>query len=124
MIDDLGLLAYAYIGDSYYELLVRNYLVDKGFRKVKDMKEESLKFVSAKSQADILNKIMDYLSDEEKDIVRRGRNVKTNSKPKYCDILTYKYATALEVLIGYLYRKHEIKRISDIFSKILEISGD
>ena len=88
------------------------------------MKEESLKFVSAKSQADILNKIMDYLSDEEKDIVRRGRNVKTNSKPKYCDILTYKYATALEVLIGYLYRKYEIKRISDIFSKIVEISGD
>lgn len=124
MTDDLGLLVYAYIGDSYYELLVRNYLVDKGFRKVKDMKEESLKFVSAKSQADILNKIIDFLSEDEKNIVRRGRNVKTNSKPKYCDIITYKYATALEVLIGYLYKIGKIKRIDEIFSKIVEVSGD
>ena len=121
---DLNLLVYAYIGDSYYELLVRQYLIGKNIKKVKELKEESLKFVSAKSQAFILDNIKEFLTESEKDLIRRGRNVKTNSKPKNCDILTYKYATALEVLFGKLYLDKDFDRLEEIFKEIIKISGE
>ena len=116
---DYNILVYAYIGDAYYELLVRNYLIDMGIAKVKDLKEASLKYVSAKRQAYYLEKISNILSLEELDIVKRGRNAKVNSRPKNCDILTYKHATALECLIGYLYKKGDILRIQEIFGEIV-----
>ena len=116
---DYNILVYAYIGDAYYELLVRDYLITKGIAKVKDLKEASLNYVSAKRQAYYLEKIIDVLSEEELDIVKRGRNAKVNSRPKNCDILTYKHATALECLIGYLYKNGKISRIEEIFNMII-----
>lgn len=120
---DYNILVYAYIGDAYYELLVRDYLIDKGICKVKDLKNASLNYVSAKSQAKILDKITDILTLEENDIVKRGRNAKTNSRSKSCDILTYKHATALECLFGYLYKNNNIDRIKELFDVIVN-SGD
>ena len=40
---------------------------------------------------------------KEKDIVRRGRNAETHHIPKNAELKDYKYATAFEALIGYLY---------------------
>jgi ribonuclease-3 family protein len=61
-----------------------------------------------------------FLLDEEIDVVKRARNYKTTSHPKNCDIVTYKYATGLEALIGFLELNNKKERIDEIMEFILE----
>ena len=116
-------LQLAYIGDSVYETLVRNYLINKTNDKVNELQTKSLKFVTAKRQSYILNELIkeNKLSEKELEIVKKGRNAKVNSKPKNCDILTYKHATAFETLIGHLYYNDK-ERLNEIFEKIVNIN--
>ena len=119
---EYNLLQYAYIGDAIYEVLVRDYLLSKNIVKTKELREKSLDFVSAKRQAYFVHVLSNgFLNDLELDIIRKGRNAKVHSKPKNCDILTYKYATSFEVLIGYLYKNNNFDRIKEIFEKIIEL---
>ena len=116
-----NMLVLAYLGDSIYEFYIRKYLVDKGISKVKELQSESIKYVSAKSQSKYLSKLIDnnILSEEEINIVKCARNHRNNHKPKNCDIITYKYATGFEALIGYLYLEEKIDRIEEIIDYIL-----
>lgn len=115
-------LVLAYLGDSIYELYVRKYLISKNIVKVKDLQKESIKYVSANSQAEYLKEMMDnnYFTDEEVRIIINARNHKNNHKPRNCDIITYKYATGLEALIGYLYLNNNVSRIDEIMNYILK----
>lgn len=112
-------LVLAYLGDAVYELHIRKYLINQGIAKVKDLQEASLKYVSAKSQRRILEELINlsYLSDEELEIVNRGRNASSHSS-KTTDIITYKKATGLECLIGYLYQNN-IERCNEILDYIV-----
>ena len=116
-----NMLVLAYLGDSIYETYIRKYLIDKGIAKVKELQSESIKYVSAKGQAIYLKEMMDnnFFSEEELNIVMCARNHKSNHKPKNCDIITYKYATGFEALIGYLYLENKIDRIEEIINYIL-----
>ena len=116
-------LVLAYIGDAIYEVLVRKYLIDKGFIKVNDLQKEALNYVSAKNQALFLKELLnnDFFTTYEIEIIKRARNTKTHSKPKNCDILTYKHATALESVFGYLYMNNKFDRIKEIFDYIEKI---
>ena len=98
-------LALAYLGDSVYELYIREHLLSKGICHVNDLQKEATNFVSAKNQTKYLNMLMDnnVLNEEELNIVTRARNQHSNHKPKNTDIITYKYATGFEALVGYLY---------------------
>ena len=98
-------LVLAYMGDTIFETYIREQNINKGICKIKDLAKETLKYVNAKSQASFIKIIIDnnILKEDELDIVKRARNTKSNHKPKSCDVLTYKYATALESLVGYLY---------------------
>ena len=111
----------AYLGDSVYENYVRLFLINKGINHVKELQEESLSYVSARSQARILRELInkDVFSEDELDIIRRARNSKTNSHPKNTDIITYKEATSLEALFGYLKLKNNIERIEELMNLIL-----
>ena len=113
-------LVLAYLGDSIYEFYIRKYLVEKNIGKVNDLQKESVKYVSAKAQEAYLIKMINesFLSEEEIDIVKRARNHKNNHKPKYSSIVTYKNATGLEALIGYLYLNEKKDRINDIMNYI------
>ena len=119
---EINVLVLAYLGDAIYENYVREYLINKGIGNVNDLQTESLKYVSAKSQAKYIQELMDnnVLIEEELDVVKRARNYKTTSHPKNCDIVTYKYATGLEALIGYLKLKENKERIDEIMSFILK----
>lgn len=123
MIDmnSINSLVLAYMGDSVYELYIRKYLINKNIGKVNDLQKEAVKYVSAKSQEEYLLKMIDdnFLTDEEMDIVKRARNHKNNHKPKYSSIITYKNATGLEALIGYLYLDNNQKRIDSIMNYIV-----
>ena len=119
---EVNVLVLAYMGDTIYEDYIRKYLITKGIGNVNDLQTESLKYVSAVSQAKYLTEMMDkeFLTNEELDIVKRARNYKTTSHPKSCDIITYKYATGLEALIGYLYLNDNKNRIDEIMNYILK----
>lgn len=118
---EINVLVLAYLGDTIYENYVRKYLISKGIGNVNDLQKESINYVSAKSQAKFLQDMLDnnFLSDEEITVVKRARNYKTTSHPKNCDIVTYKYATGLESLIGYLDIEGKKDRIDEIMNFIL-----
>ena len=111
-------LVLAYLGDAVYELHIRNYLINKGIAKVKDLQNMSLNYVSATSQRRILESLLSqkYFTDAEIDIINRGRNASSHAS-KTTDIITYKKATGLECLIGYLY-KNDIERCNEILNYI------
>lgn len=117
--NNINVIALAYLGDSVYEVYIRRMLINKGYVKVDDMQKKAVKYVSAKGQVEILNKLMDnnILSDTELDIVRRGRNYKRSIHPKNTDIVTYKSSTGFEALIGYLYLS-DISRLKEILNYI------
>lgn len=117
--NNINVIALAYLGDSVYEVYIRKMLMDKGYIKVDDMQKKAVKYVSAKGQVEILNKLIDnnILSDIELDIVRRGRNYKRSIHPKNTDIVTYKSSTGFEALIGCLYLS-DINRLKEILNYI------
>ena len=114
-------LIWAYVGDCVYELFIRTHLVNTTNLKPHKLHIESIKYVKAQAQAEILNKIYEELTEEEKDIVRRGRNTENHHLPKNAELKDYMYATAFEALIGYLYLTKQHKRLGDIFNKILTL---
>ena len=118
-VNEVNSLALAYLGDSIYELYIRTYLIDKGINKVNTLQEEAKKYVSAKNQAIILNKISKYLTNEEIDVVKRARNHKSHKSPKNTDIVTYKLSTGLEALFGYLFLTKQNKRIEELMNLIV-----
>ena len=118
---EINVLVLAYIGDCVYENYVRHFLVNKGIGNVNDLQTESIKYVSAKAQASFLNEMIDnsFFTEEEISVIKRARNYKSNSHPKNTDIITYKHATALEAIIGYLDIVDNKKRINEIMKYIL-----
>ena len=118
---EINVLVLAYLGDGIYENYIRRFLIEKGIANVNDLQKESINYVSAKSQAKFLQDMLDnnFLSEEEICVVKRARNYKTTSHPKNCDIVTYKYATGLESLIGYLDLEGKKDRIDEIMNFIL-----
>ncbi len=112
----------SFLGDAVFELLVREHLTSKNIVKLNDLQNETVNFVSAKNQAFFLEKLIteNKLTEEELDLVRRGRNLKTHKSPKNCDVITYKRATAFEILIGYLY-KTDKNRLNHIFDEIIKM---
>lgn len=118
---EINVLVLAYLGDTIYENYVRRYLISKKISNVNDLQTKSISYVSAKSQAKILLQLMDdnFLTDEELTVIKRARNYKSTSHPKNCDIITYKYATGFEALIGYLDLLERKTRIDEIMGKVL-----
>ena len=111
-------LTWAYIGDAVFELYIRNKLINETNLKPHKLHIEAIKYVKAKSQAETLNQIYETLTDEEKDIVRRGRNTQNHHLPKNANVQEYMYATAFEALIGYLFKKKKNERLKEIFNNI------
>lgn len=119
-VKEINVITLAYLGDAVYEVFIRNYLINKGIAKVEELQKEAIKYVSAKAQARILNYLINnnYLSNEEIEIVKRGRNYKRDTHPKNTDIITYKMSTGFESLIGYLYLDNQNERINEIMKHI------
>ena len=120
-LEEVNVLVFAYLGDTIYEDYVRKYLIKKGIPYVDELQKEAVKYVSATSQASFLKDLMDkdFFTEEELSVIRRARNYKSKSHPKSCDIVTYKHATALEAIIGYLELKSDKVRINEIMEQIL-----
>lgn len=116
----------AFVGDGVLTLQVREYLVTLGITNTKKLQETSIKFVSAISQANFIQHLLDenILTEEELAIFRRGRNAKSQSMAKNADVMSYRLATGFEALWGYLYLdKQEIRlqELWDMFKEMVEL---
>ena len=122
MTKEINSLVLAYLGDTIYEDYVRLFLIKKGIANVNDLQAESIKYSSAKAQAEIVKRLIseNFFTDEELVIIKRARNHKSISHPKNCDIVTYRYATGLEALIGYLKLENNEERLEIIMKNILK----
>ena len=118
---EVNVLVLAYLGDTIYEDYIRKYLISLGINNVDELQKKSVNYVSAKHQAEFIKKLLDdyLLSEEEVDVFKRARNYKSTSHPKNCDIVTYKHATGLEAVIGYLELTNNRVRIDEIMEYIL-----
>ena len=117
-VNQMSPLVWAYMGDSVYEQYIRNYLVTNTKYKPHKLHIEATKFVKASAQAEVLKKLEDILTEEEKEIVRRTRNTENHHIAKNASVQDYMYATAFEGLIGYLHLTKQFERVNEI----LEIS--
>ena len=109
----------ALLGDGVFSLYIREKILELGINNTKEFQDKLISYVSAKSQAKILNYLIDIekLTDLEIDIVKRGRNYKNGNHPKNTDIITYKYSTGFEALLGDLYLNDK-DRLNEILNMI------
>ena len=119
-VDMLSPLVWAYVGDSVYEMFIRTKLVNISNAKPLKLHIESIKYVKAKAQADILKKIQEDLTEEEKNIVRRGRNTENHHVAKNANVADYAQSTAFEALIGYLYLSKKDERLKEILDSCID----
>ncbi|MFC7678172.1 Mini-ribonuclease 3 [Paenibacillus sp. GCM10028914] len=110
----------AYIGDSIYEIAVRQYLISLPNLRPHHLHRTATSFVSAKAQSRILAFLDPILTEEERDVVRQGRNAKSGSMPKNADVLEYRHATAFECLVGYLYYAGHHERLQELIKQAIE----
>lgn len=119
-VNNLSPLTLAFIGDTVFDLFVRERLICQANRPVNKLHNLAAKTVNAASQAAAVKKIMDILTEEELSVFRRGRNSHTNHKAKNASEGDYHYATGFEALFGYLYLKGNTERLRELFNLIIE----
>lgn len=116
----LSPLVWAFIGDAVYELYVRTYVTGCSKKTSENLHKTSIEYVRAEAQSSVLEEILPILTDEEQNIVRRGRNTKTAHLPKNASMIDYRRATALEALVGYLYLLKRYDRLDEIMRSAFE----
>lgn len=124
LVKQMSPLTWAYLGDSIFETYIRDYLVDTTNLKPNKLHRKAIMYVKAKAQADVIKKLDAYLTDEEKDIVKRTRNTENHHVPKNADKADYMYSTAFEGLIGYLYLTKQEERLAEILKLSIELHNN
>ena len=109
----------AFMGDAVYEILVREYLIRCGNAQADRLHRMAIRYVKAGAQARAVETVLPYLTQEEQDILRRGRNANTSHIPKNADVLDYRHATGLEALFGYLFLLDRAERARELFEIII-----
>ena len=113
-------IALAHLGDAVYELLVRTWLCVHGKATGKGLHRATVALVCAAKQAELSERLMSLLTEEELDVFRRGRNANVHTIPHSANRATYQKATALEALFGWLYLRGEKERINALFAVMME----
>ncbi len=107
-------LTLAYIGDSIYDLIIKSLVINQGNKQVNKMHKETSALVQAATQSLMMRTLQDLLTDEERAVYKRGRNVSSISPAKNQSVTDYRRATGFEALMGYLYLKKEWQRMLDL----------
>ena len=110
-------LTLAFLGDAVYSLLVRNMLTVASNKPTGKLHKDSIKYVNAAFQAEMIKLLMNDLTENELAVFKRGRNAHSSHSPKNQSDADYRYATGFEALYGYLYLCGETKRIQELFNK-------
>lgn len=123
----LNTAALAFIGDAVYEVYVRKHVLKTGSVHSDALHREAVRYVSAEGQARAIEALVkEGLTEDELKLVKRARNHKASSSKRTkashrgSDIMTDKWATAFEALLGALYLKEETARLEEL----IELSFD
>ncbi len=125
---ELNIAALAFIGDAVYEVYVRKHVMETGAAHSDVLHKMAVEYVSAEGQAKVIKALMeDELTDEELALVKRARNhrasnsKKTKASRRGGDIMTDKYATAFEALVGDLYLREDEDRLDHLVNRSFDI---
>ncbi|MDK2868000.1 MAG: mini-ribonuclease [Clostridiales bacterium] len=113
-------LKLAFLGDAIYEAYIRYYIISKHVLTTSEMSKMAVKYVNAEAQAYIVTVLKDEFTEDEWNMLKRGRNQKTGSRPKHASVSDYRYATGFESLLGYLYVLDEKDRIYEIVGMAID----
>ena len=114
-------LTLAYIGDCIFDLVIRSVVVAKGNTKAAVLHRKTSSIVKAHTQAEMVRALGPYLTEEEADIFRRGRNEKSATMAKNATMSDYRKATGFEALLGWLYLKDRFVRIVELVKLGMEL---
>lgn len=120
-VNQMNMLSLAFLGDAVFTLFVRERLLNSNDGKSGALHKKASAIVCASAQAKMLDGITDEMTETEKDIARRSRNCHNNTKAKNATLATYKKATALEGVLGYLWESGQKARAYELMNKCMEI---
>ena len=120
---NMSSLGFAYLGDAVYEVMVRAWLCLHGKLTPGRQHKAALAYVAAPRQAALLERILPLLTQEEAQVLKRGRNASPHSYPKGATRQEYQAATGLETLFGWLYLRGETDRLNTLFETMMEGEG-
>ena len=111
----LSPLSLAFIGDTVFDLFVREMLLCDANRPVKKLHNCAAKLVNAKAQAKIAEALADKFTEQEAGVFKRGRKAHTNHIAKNASNRDYHYATGLEAVFGFVYLNGDTERLRELF---------
>jgi len=117
---DYSPLVLAYLGDSFFETLAREYLVGDGNCKPSELNTRAKEIVTAHSQSAMVERLLPLLNDEELAIYKSGRNSKSAQRSKSASAVEYRRATGLECLYGYFWLSAQHDRARSLFLQCVE----
>ncbi|MBQ8782986.1 MAG: ribonuclease III [Clostridia bacterium] len=122
--DLLSPLTLAFIGDTVYDLLVREEIICDANRPANDLHSLAVKKVKASAQAKAITEILPLLTEKEQAVYKRGRNAKSGHIAKNATTGDYHKATGLEAVFGYLYLTNQLSRIVELYELIKGCNKD
>ena len=116
----ISAIGLAYMGDAVYETLVRTWLCVHGKATGKELHRATIALVCAQKQAELAQRVLPQLTEEELAVYKRGRNANVHAMPRSATPAQYHAATGLECLMGWLYLRGDKERAEQLFHAMME----
>lgn len=116
----ISAIGLAHMGDAVYETLVRTWLCVHGKATGKELHRATIALVCAQKQAELAQRVLPQLTEEELAVYKRGRNANVHAMPRSATPAQYHAATGLECLMGWLYLRGDKERAEQLFRAIME----
>ena len=116
----ISAIGLAHMGDAVYETLVRTWLCVHGKATGKELHRATIALVCAQKQAELAQRILPQLTEEELAVYKRGRNANVHAMPRSATPAQYHAATGLECLMGWLYLRGDKERAEQLFHAMVE----
>ena len=112
-------LTLAFLGDSVYEVLVREAMLREANTPVRKLHSAKIRLVCAGFQAKAADLLDSVLTENELAVYHRGRNA-GGTPSKNADPYDYRKATGFEAVFGYLQLMEQTERIQMLFGIVWE----
>lgn len=116
----ISAIGLAHMGDAVYETLVRTWLCVHGKATGKELHRATIALVCAQKQAELAQRVLPQLTEEELAVYKRGRNANVHAMPRSATPAQYHAATGLECLMGWLYLRGDKERAEQLFHAMME----
>ena len=116
----ISTIGLAHMGDAVYETLVRTWLCVHGKATGKELHRATIALVCAQKQAELAQRVLPQLTEEELAVYNRGRNANVHAMPRSATPAQYHAATGLECLMGWLYLRGDKERAEQLFRAMME----